>query len=157
MSTYAQQMQKIFAQYEKEVTSEPANLRVVGRWAMKKKLWQPHEENILAQFANDMANALREEYRTDSNGRRYRSKHAVRDIENGKQISFWADIDKAPRSHMERAFSQRRKQIVGDCYQLKNDVDHFNEKRGEEPIQIVLDFTDDVEEMLFIDGLKQTA
>ena len=48
---------------------------------------------------------------------------------------------------MERAFGQRRKQIVGDCVQLKTDVDVYNEKHQEnEPIPLVLDFTDDVTE-----------
>lgn len=47
-----------------------------------------------------------------------------------------------------RSFAQRRQQIVGDCYQLKTDVDVYNMKdRTQEPIQIVLDFTYDVEEL----------
>lgn len=47
-----------------------------------------------------------------------------------------------------RSFAQRRQQIVGDCYQLKTDVDVYNTKdRSQEPIQIVLDFTYDVEEL----------
>ena len=49
---------------------------------------------------------------------------------------------------MERSFAQRRKGIVSDCFQIKQDVDHFNETRGgERPIQMVIDFTDDVSEM----------
>lgn len=157
MATYAQQMQNIFSQYESEVSENPANLRDVGRWAMKKGLWKPREEDIASQFAQDMADALREEYRTDKNGRRYRSKHAVRKTENGKQMSLWADIDKAPRSHMERAFAQRRNQSVGDCYQLRLDVDHYNDKHIDEPIQMIFDFTDDVEEHLIADGLGKVA
>lgn len=48
---------------------------------------------------------------------------------------------------MEKAFAQRRKQIVGDCLQLKTDVDVYNDKHSEQaPIQVVLDFTTDVEE-----------
>ena len=63
------------------------------------------------------------------------------------QGTLWADIDTAPRPHMQKAFAQRRKQIVGDCVQLKTDVDVFNDKRPEdEPIALVLDFTDDVAE-----------
>ena len=49
---------------------------------------------------------------------------------------------------MERAFAQRRDQIIGDCLQLKTDVDVYNDlNRGKQPvIQLVLDFTDDVAE-----------
>jgi hypothetical protein len=51
------------------------------------------------------------------------------------------------RSHMEKAFTQRREQVIGDCLQLQNDVDAYNAMNpGEKPIQLVLDFTDDVAE-----------
>lgn len=47
-----------------------------------------------------------------------------------------------------RAFAQRRDQIIGDCCQLKADVDVYNDmNRGKLPsIQLILDFTDDVAE-----------
>ena len=49
---------------------------------------------------------------------------------------------------MEKAFAQRRDQIVGDCVQLKTDVDVYNDmNRDKQPeIQLVLDFADDVAE-----------
>ncbi|WP_161494534.1 hypothetical protein [Caulobacter sp. B11] len=48
---------------------------------------------------------------------------------------------------MQRAFIQRREQIVGDCVQLATDVLVYNEMNTNvEPIQMVLDFTDDVTE-----------
>ena len=60
----------------------------------------------------------------------------------------WGDARTAPRQFMEVAFQNRRQQIVGDCRQLKLDVDSFNENRNpDRPIQLVLDFTDDVAEM----------
>ncbi len=53
---------------------------------------------------------------------------------------------------MEVAFQQRRQQIVGDCRQLKTDVDSYNENaNSEQPIQMVFDFTDDLAEL---DALK---
>ena len=67
--------------------------------------------------------------------------------QNGVQTAFWGELDRAPRAHMVKAFAQRRKQIVGDCAQLKIDVDVYNEKHADEPrVQLVLDFTDDVAE-----------
>ena len=48
---------------------------------------------------------------------------------------------------MERSFQQKRQGIVGDCRQLKTDVDSYNEKQNTgEPFQLVLDFTDDMAE-----------
>lgn len=153
-SHYNQRMQEIFSNYEREVGGDPADLREVGRWALDKGLWAPRPADIISQFSGDMADALREEYRTDSAGRRYRAKHAVRSTKDGRQSSLWADIDLAPRAHIERAFAQRRRQIVGDSLQLRLDVDHYNSARpGEPPIQLCLDFTDDVEEALALDGI----
>ena len=54
---------------------------------------------------------------------------------------------------MHIAFGQRRKQIVGDCHQLKIDVDHYNGIHPEEmPIQMVFNFTEDLIE---IEALEQ--
>lgn len=58
------------------------------------------------------------------------------------------DDPNAPHDHFVKSFAQRRQQIVGDCYQLKIDADVYNDiRRPEQQIQIVLDFTLDVEEL----------
>jgi hypothetical protein len=96
-----------------------------------------------------MAKAIREEYGTDDKGRRYRLNHAVRITKSGVQLTFWAVMGFAPRRHMEMAFTQRREQVVGDCLQLKIDVDAYNDmNKADTPLQLVLDFTDDVAERL---------
>lgn len=155
MATYNQQMQALFARYLDEVSDDPVDLNAVGQWAIRQGLWKLHPSDVLSRFREQMARALREEYRTDAQGRRYRAKHAVLEKSNeGKQMSLWADIDTAPRPHMVKAFAQRRKQIVGDCYQLRQDVDHYNDANPNgEPIQLVLDFTDDVEERYIESGI----
>ena len=49
---------------------------------------------------------------------------------------------------MEVAFQQRRNQIVGDCRQLKRDVDSYNDNNVYGGfIQLELNFTEDVAEM----------
>ena len=54
----------------------------------------------------------------------------------------------APHDHMEKAFAQRRELIVGENFQLKVDIDVYNEfNAGKNPaIQLVLDYRDDVAE-----------
>jgi hypothetical protein len=90
---------------------------------------------------------MREEYITDARGRRVRAKHVARVTEGGKQLNLWADIRNAPREHLLVAFKQRRQQIVGDCRQLKLDVDSYNSTRGaKHPIPMVFDFTADLAE-----------
>ena len=63
-------------------------------------------------------------------------------------MALWDDIRTAPREHMAIAFQQRRQQIVGDCGQLKADVDSYNENKiPQAPIKMVFDFTEDLMEI----------
>lgn len=148
MTTYNEQLQKIWKKYEDAGNPTTVTAREVARWAIDRGLWKPQPSDVEKRCAEELARAAREEYRTDEYGRRYRARHSARVEKNGKQLSFWADIDKAPRAHMELAFSQRRRQIVGDCHQLNVDVDHFNNLTSTElPIQMVFDFTEDLAEI----------
>lgn len=118
--------------------------------ATNRGLHKPNVRTVVDAIATDIAQFFREEYRTNENGQRYRAKHAVRTKKDEKTLSLWADIDdcNAPRDHFVRSFAQRRLQIVGDCFQLKTDVDVYNGKNSsEQAIQIPLDFTLDIEEL----------
>lgn len=158
MASFQHQMQDIFKKYQAEVSAAPVDLKEVGAWAIKNKLWAPRPIEMHAQFAKEMAEALAEEYRTDRKGRRYRSKLAVVTNKDGRQGSLWGDIDTAPRSHVEKSVAQRRRQIVGDCYQLRVDVDHYNDAHPtEEQLLLRLDFTDDVAERMVADGVEDDA
>jgi hypothetical protein len=158
MANYNEQMQQIFDRYRKDVHDAPTALDDVYDWATRSKLWEPSEESKRAQFKEDMAQALREEYRTDKAGRRYRAKHAVRHMFKGRQMSFWGDIDTDPRDYMVIAFQQRRRRIAGEVHQLKVDVDHYNDVHpGEAPIQLCMNFEEDVLERLVEEGLATAA
>lgn len=148
MATYAHQMQAITNKYIESGQPWPATSRQIAAWAVKKGLWQPHRERVIAQCAEDLSRAMREEYVTDAQGRSVRAKHAARLRKGGEQMVLWADIRTAPRGHMEIAFAQRRKQIVGDCRQLKCDVDSYNQNRAHgSPIAMVFNFIDDLREI----------
>jgi hypothetical protein len=148
MAKFSEQMQAIFDRYTVEVDSSPVSLDNVASWAIERGLYRPAPRDVVKLCREALAESLRQEKRTDSKGRRYRAKHSVRTNVGGLQLSLWADIDNAPRSFMEKSFGQRRKAIADDCFQVKQDVDHFNDENADEaPIQIVLDFTDDVAEM----------
>lgn len=141
-------MQAIFDRYTEEVDSSPVSLDNVAAWAIEQGLYRPQPRDVVKLCREALAESLRQKKRIDAQGRKYRAKHSVRTNIGGVQLSLWADIDNAPRSFMEKSFSQRRKAIADDCFQVKQDVDHFNDENPTElPIQIVLDFTDDVAEM----------
>lgn len=151
MARYKQQLQKVWHRYEAEHGSVPATAREAVAWGVASGLIEIPEVDPLDKLASDMSTALREEYATDNDGRRYRVNHAVRVTKGGVQYTFWAMMKDAPREHMHKAFIQRREQIVGDCVQLNTDVEAYNALNSEQPpIQMLFDFRDDIEERKFI-------
>jgi len=149
MTTYNERLQRVWRQYEEEHGHLAASARDVVVWGVSKGTLSFEHRDPFDGLAEDMSRAMREQMGTDAKGRRYRVNHAVRVYKNGVQITFWAIMDFAPRSHMQKAFTQRREQIVGDCCQLRTDVDVYNDMHKEETkLPLVLDFTHDVEERL---------
>lgn len=151
MSAYANEVKAYLERYQDEIGDNGLiDPHEVAAWAYKNGLHKPNLQTVIDAIAADVSQVFREEYRTDIHGQRYRAKHAVRSKQNNKTLSLWADIDddRAPREHFIRSFSQRRQQIVGDCCQLKTDVDVYNAKDpSQQPIQISLDFKYDVDEL----------
>lgn len=141
-------MQRIVTRYIEAGQKWPATTHEMAIWAVANRLWAPQPSTIVDQCADHLARAMREEYITDPQGRAVRAKHAARVEVNGAQTTLWADIRTAPRNHMETAFRQRRGQILGECKQLKADVDSYNQNASpDNPIQMIFDFTYDLAEM----------
>lgn len=152
MATQKEKMQRVWHLYEKEYGNVPASAREAAQWGVAKGLLQLPDFDPLAKLAEEMSTALREEYATDSEGRRYRVNHAVRVTKAGVQYTMWAIMKDAPREHMQKAFIQRREQIVGDCVQLATDVEAYNAMKADQPpILMLFDFRDDVEERRYWD------
>ena len=146
--TYSEQLQSIVGEYIADGQNWPATSTQIAAWAIPRGRWKPQRSSLIRQFAEQLSRAMREEYIRDPQGRVVRAKHAAR----VEQKSLWADIRTAGRKHMQIAFKQRRQQILGDCRQLKADVDSFNENRSPAaPIQLILDFTHDVAELEMLD------
>lgn len=144
--SYREQMQNIANSFFKTFGRE-AEAMEMAQWAISNGLWEAPRLLAVKKCAEDLADAMREEYETDAQGRRVRIKHAARIKKNGKQLTLWADIHTAKRSFIEIALQQRRQQIYGDCKQLKFDMDSFNENYNKgQAIQLSFDFTDDLEE-----------
>jgi len=146
--TKNERLQNAWHAYESTHNHLPSSARQAVEWAISEGILSLPEIDPYDVLAGEMAHALREEYATDQEGRRYRVNHAVRITKNGVQFTFWAMLGYAPHPHMEKAFAQRREQVIGDCDQLRTDVDVYNAmNKGKKPeIQMILDFTDDVAE-----------
>jgi len=145
-------MQEFVALYRKTKQPWPATAKDIAAWAIRKNLWEAPMVSKMDILANKLSDAMREQYITDPQGRRVRKLHALRDIEilpNGKhkQLTFWIDLD-APFEDMRRALQQRRMQVLGDCRQLKTDVESYNDNnKYNATIQMVFDFTEDLIEL----------
>ena len=148
MGGYYEQLQSVVRQYMQNGMDWPATTRQIAAWAINQNLWKPQPSDLVDQCAVVLARAMREDYIVDPQGRTVRAKHVARTEREGKQLMLWADIRTAPREHMAIAFQQRRQQIVGDCRQLKADLDSYNDNRSPlRPIQMSFDFTVDLEEL----------
>ena len=144
---YREQLQRIVSDYRENCQPWPATTHEMAQWAIDTGRWHPQHSAMLRKCAEELSDAMREDYITDPQGRRVRCKHMARFGEGAAQIPLWADIRTATREHMEIAFQQRRQQILGDCRQLKNDADSYNDNYNSGPaLQMVFDFTDDLAE-----------
>jgi hypothetical protein len=138
---------KVIHQYKFETKKTELDMHEVAKWAWQRLGWRlPKPRDPLEQLARDFSKAAAQEMRHDENGRAYRALHAVTTTQNGKQLTFWIDIDEAPRRLIHKSLIQRREQMVGDAVQLSFDAEHWNTAHpAEEPIEIPMDFTEDVE------------
>lgn len=141
-------MQRLIRLYKDETGEAEVDMHVIAKFAAGKGWKLPTPPNPLDMLAKEFAQAAREEIRHDAKtGRPYRANHAiVQTLGPGHQLSFWIDIDEAPRHRMLKSLVQRREQMVGDGFQLTLDADHWNSIHPvEEPIVMPMDFTEDIE------------
>lgn len=153
--SYNDQLRNLGNEYFEE-HGHGATSKEIMQWAYQRGLWQPHPDDVLRLGAEQLARAMRDDLVKDPQGRSVRSKHVVIEERDGGQVPIWVDWKFATRDQMELSFQNRRRQIVSDCVQLRQDVDSYNENRNPgDPIQISLNFTDDAEEALLLVAQKK--
>lgn len=151
MADFTEQMQRIVTDYRAAGQPWPASRQEIAEWAVSQSRYQLTRGMAVAQCAEQIARAMRLEYVTDHKGRRVRKYYSARMRRDGKQLNLWGDRD-SPLPFMEVAIANRRQQVVGECRQIKSDVDSYNELHPtQRPIQVVFDFTNDLEELAQLD------
>lgn len=89
----------------------------------------------------------------DNQGRSVRKYYSARIRENGQLVMKWDDLN-APRNFMEVSSANRRNQILGECRQLKTDMDSYSERKcPDAPIQVDFNFNIDLEELEQLDDV----
>jgi hypothetical protein len=121
------------------------------RWAYDNGKWAPHPDDFIRAGAEQLARAMREDTETDPQGRDIRTKHVLVENRGGEQLLIWNSGKIMNRDQMELSFQYRRRLIKNDCVQLKTEVDSYNENKNPgRPVQMILDFTEDVEEEMLL-------
>jgi hypothetical protein len=149
MANKTVQMQRVIRRYMEETGKTEVDMREVVRFAVNKLGWRPPAPvDPLDRLAKDFTKAAREETRYDGNtGKPYRGYHALSVTHGSTQLHLWIDIDEATRPQIHKSLIARREQMVGDGLQLTLDADHWNNIHPDEtPIQIPMDFSEDIEE-----------
>jgi hypothetical protein len=93
------------------------------------------------------------EHVKDRKGRSVRKYYSARIRENGQLVMKWDDQN-AERPFMEVSAANRRNLVLGQCWQLKQDMDSYSERRcPDQPIQIDFNFNIDLEELGQLDDV----
>lgn len=151
MATFNEQLVRIVEDYRAAGQPWPASAEQMAEWAVAQARFQLTRGMAVSQCKEKIARAMRLEHTRDKRGRSIRKYYAARVREDGQQVMKWDDLN-ADRPFMEVSTANRRNQILGECRQLKTDVDSYNERLcPEEPIQVSFDFTIDLEELEQLD------
>lgn len=152
MATFNDQLLGIVEDYRAGGQPWPASAEQLAEWAVANDRYQLTRGMAISQCKEKIARAMRLEHVKDQKGRSVRKYYAARIRDNGQVVMKWDDLN-ADRPFMEISTANRRNQILGECRQLKSDVDSYNERRcPNEPIQISFDFTLDLEELEQLDA-----
>ena len=149
--TRNERYQALMQLYKTETGSKTIDMEQMADWAIQRGVTLPKPKSARDLLVAQLSDAARAEYRQDpKTGLSYRVNHALRRTRSdGRQYTLWVDIDDATRPQMLWSLSSRRQQMVGDAVHLKIDEMIWNDKHpNDQPIQLVMNFTEDVEERL---------
>jgi hypothetical protein len=147
MAKLQDQLLKIVEDYRAAGCPWPASRDQIAEWAVANDRYQLTRGMAVSQCAEKIGRAMCLEHVRDKKGRSIRKYYAARVRENGQLVMKWDDLN-AARPFMEIAAANRRNHILGQCWQLKNDMDSYSERRcPEQPIQMDFNFNVDLEEL----------
>jgi hypothetical protein len=154
MATLNEQLLRIVEDYRATGGVWPATKEQIAEWAVEHERYELTRGMAVRQCAERLGRAMGLEHVRDRKGRSVRRYYAARIRENGQLVMKWDDWN-APRPFMEITAASRRNQILGQCWQLKNDMDSYSERHcPKEPIQMDFNFNIDLEEL---DQLRDVA
>ena len=147
MAAFNEQLLRIVEDYRAAGEPWPATREQMAEWAVANDRYELTRGMAVSQCAEKISRAMGLEHVKDNQGRSVRKYYAARVRENEQLVMKWDDLN-ADRPFMEVAAANRRNQVLGQCWQLKNDIDSYNERRcPDQPIQMDFNFNVDLEEL----------
>ena len=146
-SSRSELMQRYVSEFEAETGKATYSTRELAVWAIRTSRWEAPSDVVVRKCQQDFAQALRTEFIQGDNGQPVRRRLAARSRGESGEQSLWGDIQTAPDRHIQVSLAQYREQIAGECRNLKSVADYIKTRRPSfRDYQLILDFTDDVEE-----------
>ena len=130
----------------------PADRTTITAWAYRNKRIHADEMDIIHMLAGQMSQAMCSEFHIDPQGRKVRSKYAIRKKVKDqwgvmKQTFLWSDWESIDEASMRLNLADRRRQIKGLCQQGRNDAESFNDNRDPQiPMVFDVNFEPDMKE-----------
>lgn len=127
--------QKILAEIDEFLLQHPGDehtsLEIAAYLYYQRKL-EPQAKSQIQLLAKDVSRAMTTQHKIDGKGRRVRQKLCYkRRVTNPDGSTYvqatWFDKDFTPPTVKEAIFDQRRDSAVNLVWQLKQDIDHYNE------------------------------
>lgn len=149
--SFEKQLLKFIDEYT-SINDGEKTAREIAAWLLAEKKCKPTKQEEIDILTRHVSRAMRGQFTIDPDGRKVRQKHAVRrQIQDSdgsfKQQTFWQNMDLASPQFMFESFQQRRGTLADGSWQLDQDVTSYNKFHNKgAPLQIMLDFRDDVEE-----------
>ena len=147
MAAFNEQLLRIVEDYRAAGEPWPATREQMAEWAVANDRYQLTRGMAVSQCAEKISRAMGLEHVKDNQGRSVRKYYAARVRENG------ATGHEMGRSKCRAPFHggscrKSKESGLGQCWQLKNDIDSYNERRcPDQPIQMDFNFNVDLEEL----------
>ncbi len=147
MATKAQELERWIREYRRITGIKEVDHHKLALWLERKGWPMPKPKSAVELLAKQISDVARQATRHDEvSGLEYRAYHSFTVPSGDGQLTLWVDIDEATRHQMLKSTVNKREQMVGEAWRLTIDVEHWNRINADkEPIQVPLDFTDDVE------------
>jgi hypothetical protein len=149
--SFDNQLLKFIDEY-RDINDGEKTARQIAAWLLAENKCKPTKQEEIDILTRHVSRVMRGHHTIDPDGRKVRQKHAVRrkiqDSDGSfKQQTFWQEMDLASPQFMFESFQQRRGSLADGAWQLDQDVTSYNKFHNKgAPLQIMLDFRDDVEE-----------